>query len=224
MNRSYISFLIITAIIFFSCKKEISAIKPEIKSITESVYASGIVKSNDQYNIFSSINGVVKQILVKEGDFIRKGDPIMIIQNQTAMLNTENAELSAEYNTYIRNEDKLLQIQKEIELAKRKLKSDSLLMTRQNNLWAQGIGTKTEQEQRELTYQNAKTTYENLKIKYRDVNKQLKYASTQSKKNLQISKSMLSDFTIKSELTGRVYSLAKEVGEMVSFYIGVATG
>ena len=27
---------------------------------------------------------------------------------------------------------------------------------------------------------------------------------------------MLSDFTIKSELTGRVYSLAKEVGEMVS--------
>lgn len=106
----------------------------------------------------------------------------MIIQNQTAMLNTENAELSAEYNTYIRNEDKLLQIQKEIELAKRKLKSDSLLMTRQNNLWAQGIGTKTEQEQRELTYQNAKTTYENLKIKYRDVNKQLKYASTQSKR------------------------------------------
>ncbi len=216
MNRFYISFLIITAIIFFSCKKEISAIKPELKSITESVYASGIVKSSNQYNIFSSINGVVKQILVKEGDFIRKGDPIMIIQNQTAMLNTENAELSAQYNTYIRNEDKLLQIQKEIELAIRKLKSDSLLMTRQNNLWAQGIGTKTEQEQRELTYQNAKTTYENLKIKYRDVNKQLKYASTQSKKNLQISKSMLSDFTIKSELTGRVYSLSKEVGEMVS--------
>lgn len=27
---------------------------------------------------------------------------------------------------------------------------------------------------------------------------------------------MLSDFTIKSELTGRVYSIAKEVGEMVS--------
>lgn len=199
-----------------SCKKEVPSIKPELKSITESVYASGIVKSSNQYNIFSSVNGVIKTILVKEGDVIRKGDPIMIIQNLTAILNAENVKLSADYNMYERNEEKLLQIQKEIEFANRKLKSDSLLMSRQNNLWAQGIGTKTEQEQRELTYLNAKTTYENLKIKYRDVKKQLKYASTQSKNNLQISKSTLSDFTIKSELNGRVYSITKEVGEMVS--------
>jgi HlyD family secretion protein len=216
MARFYTFIFLFFASLTPSCKKEIPSIKPELKSITASVYASGIVKSRNQYNIFSSVNGVIKTILVKEGDVIRKGDPIMIIQNLTAMLNTENVRLSADYNMYERNEDKLLQIQKEIELANRKLKSDSLLMSRQNNLWAQGIGTKTEQEQRELTYQNAKTTYENLKIKYRDVKKQLKYASTQSKNNLQISKSTLGDFTIKSELNGRVYSITKEIGEMVS--------
>ncbi len=191
-------------------------IKPEIQSVTESVYASGFIKSKGQYNVFGTVNGVIKDILVKEGDLVKKGDPIMIIQNQTAFLNSENAMLNAQYNDYTRNEDKLVQIQKDIELAGRKLKSDSLLMVRQNTLWNQGIGTKTEQEQRELSFQNTKTSLENLKLKLNDAQKQLKFSSAQSRKNLQITQSLLSDYTVKSEVSGRVYAVMKEIGEMVT--------
>ena len=42
-------FLFISAL--FSCKNNQEKIKPEIKSITESVYASGIIKSKDQYQV-----------------------------------------------------------------------------------------------------------------------------------------------------------------------------
>ena len=203
-------------ILNFSCKKEVLSIKPQIKSITESVYASGIVKSKSQYNIYSTSSGIIKKIFVKEGDIVKKGEPLMIIQNQSVLLNRENAELGVQYNEYSKNEDKLTQIQKEISLAKNKLKADSLLMVRQNNLWSQGIGTKTEQEQRELSYQNAKTYYENLKLKLNEVSRQLKFASAQSKKNLQITNALLDDYTVRSEITGKVYSLLKEAGEIVS--------
>ncbi|MBC7884000.1 MAG: HlyD family efflux transporter periplasmic adaptor subunit [Saprospiraceae bacterium] len=210
-----ICFLIFTCLLL-SCKKEIPSIKPEIKSITESVYASGIIKSDRQYNVFPKSNGVVKEFFVNEGDILLKGAPIMSIQNQTASLNSENATLNASYFDYTRNVDKLNQIKKDIEFAKRKLKSDSLGMARQNQLWLQGIGTKTEQEQRELAFQNTRTGLENLYIKLSETQKQLKFSDKQSKINQQISNAILSDYTVKSEIDGRVYSLLKEVGEMVN--------
>ncbi|MBK9735401.1 MAG: HlyD family efflux transporter periplasmic adaptor subunit [Saprospiraceae bacterium] len=199
----------------FSCKKEIPFITPEIKSITESVYASGIVKSDRQYNIFSASSGVIKKVLVKVGDVVEKGSPIIIIQNQTAQFNAENASIYAQYNAYSKNDDKLAQIKQDIQFVRIKLSSDSLFLSRQNKLWSQGIGTKTELEQRELTYQNTKTNLESLKMKLRDTQRQLKFAEAQSKKNLQISQALLQDFTVRSEIPGRIYAISKEVGEFV---------
>ncbi|MGB4959674.1 MAG: biotin/lipoyl-binding protein, partial [Saprospiraceae bacterium] len=137
-------------ILLISCKKEIPSITPQILDITESVYASGIIKSNNQYSVYATSSGIVTEIFVKVGDKIKKGDPLIKIQNQTALLNFENALLNAQYNDYNRNFEKVEQIRKEIEIAKLKVKSDSLLRKRQDNLWSQGIGTKVEQEQRVL--------------------------------------------------------------------------
>ena len=46
--------------------------------------------------------------------------------------------------------------------------------------------------------------------------KQLKFNAQQSKNNLAISKENESDFTIRSEINGKVYSIYKETGEMVN--------
>ena len=199
-----------------SCKKEVPHITPTLKSIVESVYASGMVKSTHQYQAFGTVSGNIKTIFVKEGDIIKKGSPIMVIQNTSALLNTENAALSANYNEYNSNQDKLRLIEKEHQLARIKLHADSLMMVRQNALWAQGIGTKMEQEQRELTYQNARANLESANLRYKDLKRQLKYLSDQSKKNLKISQNNLSEYVVKSDINGRVYDILKETGEMVN--------
>ena len=83
------------AMLIVSCKSKQEKLQPVKEKITESVYASGIIKSKNQYQVFSSLNGLVSVIHVAEGDVVKKGDPVISLTNTTAQLNTENAAISA---------------------------------------------------------------------------------------------------------------------------------
>jgi hypothetical protein len=58
MNKPFL-YLSITSILLYSCKKKQEHISPIEEKITESVYASGVVKSNHQYQVFSTTNGII---------------------------------------------------------------------------------------------------------------------------------------------------------------------
>jgi HlyD family secretion protein len=201
---------------FLSCKKEQQHTQVSVETITESVYASGIIKSKNQYQVFSTVNGLIQRLYVSEGDKVKVGDPLFQVLNKTAQLNTDNARLAADFADVAANSDKLNELKINIDFAKSKKTSDSLLLERQRNLWVQQIGSQNEFEQRELAYKNAATAYNALLLRYNDLKRQLDFADKQSKKALQISSTMTGDYIIRSDITGKVYSLLKEKGEMVN--------
>lgn len=210
------------AISLFSCKNKTESIKPTISKISESVYASGIIKSKDQYQAFATVNGIIENIFVKEGDTVKVGTPILSISNEAQKLSKENAELAAQFSDFNANQGKLNEAKLFIDLSRNKMKNDSLLYFRQKELWQQQVGTKVELEQRELAYQNSKTAYYSANVKYDDLKRQLDFTSSQSKKNLAISSRQEGDFTLKSEVNGRVYSLLKNKGEIVGLQTPLA--
>jgi HlyD family secretion protein len=196
---------------------------PIVQNITESVYASGIVKSKNQYQVFSSVNGIIQQVHVKEGDVVQKGDAIITLVNEASKLNAENAQLAALYASVPQNVDKLNELKVNIDLAKTKMQTDSALLQRQRNLWTQAIGSRYDLDQRELAFSNSLSAYKAALLRYNDLKKQLDFSAKQSRKNLQISNVLSSDFTIKAKRFGRVYTLLlKEPGEMVNTQTPVA--
>lgn len=199
-----------------SCKDKREKTKPVVEKISESVYASGIIKSKNQYQVFSTVNGLVKDILLMEGDIVKNGDVIMVIQNETSGLNVENARLAAEFADINSNADKLNELKLAIDLAGMKMKNDSMLAVRQRNLWSASIGTLNDLEQRELAYKNSSGSYQSQLLRYNDLKRQLNLASEQSKRNLQISRSIENDYQIKSGTNGKVYNILKEKGELVT--------
>ena len=209
-------------IIFFSCKQKQEKTKPVTENITESIYAAGIIKTKNQYQVFSTVNGLIQQILVTEGDIVKKGDPLIRILNETSQLNADNAKLSADYAAVNANRDKLNELKINIDLAKSKKDNDLLLLQRQRNLWSQDIGSKNELDQKELAYKNSSNSYEASILRHNELKRQLSFSEQQSQKNLQISVSIAKDFTIKSETNGKVYSILKEPGEMVNSQSPVA--
>ncbi|MDB5277508.1 MAG: HlyD family efflux transporter periplasmic adaptor subunit [Ferruginibacter sp.] len=217
-----IFFLSFAATLITSCKDRTEKTSPVVQNITESVYASGIIKTKNQYQVFSTVNGLIKKILVTEGDMVKKGDPLMIVQNETARLNIDNAKLAADYASVSANQDKLDELKLNTELAKNKLDNDELQLQRQRNLWSQGIGTKNELEQRELAFKTSGNNYEAAVLRLNELKKQLNFAAQQSQKNLQISNSIAGDFIIKSEISGKVYNVLKETGETVNIQSPVA--
>jgi len=154
--------------------------------------------------------------MVKEGDVVKKGDPLIVLVNEASKLNVENAKLAADYADVNSNRDRLNELNINIDLARSKMSNDSLLAVRQQSLWSQQIGTRVELEQRELAYKNSKTAFEASVLRYNDLKKQLNFSSLQSHKNFEISNTLARDYTIKSEVNGRVYSILKEQGEIVS--------
>jgi HlyD family secretion protein len=207
---------------FVSCKTKTESIKPEVASVSESIYASGTIKSKNQYEAYSTVNGIISNILVSEGDSVKVGTPILTISNEAQKLSKENAELAAQFADFAANKGKLDEAKLFVELSRNKMKLDSSLLSRQQSLWRQQIGTKTELEQRELAYQNSKTSYYSSVAKYNDLKRQLSFTSSQSQKNLQISSKQERDFTLKSEIDGIVYSLQKKQGELVGLQTPLA--
>lgn len=215
-------YLLSLLLLLFSCKSKKETIKPEVSSITESVYASGIIKSKNQYQVFPSVSGIVDSVLVTEGDSVNSGSIILIISGKAQKLNKELAQLSAAYADAEANKGKLNDLSMLRELAKNKMQNDSLLYFRQKNLWDKQIGSKSELEQRQLAYLNSKTAYNSAQVKYEDLKRQLEFNSEQSKKNLQLSGVLENDYSVESDIKGIVYSVLKSKGEIAGPQTSVA--
>ena len=209
-------FFIFMIFIAASCQRGSEKINPTIENISESVYASGVVKSKNQYQVFSTVNGLIQQILVSEGDTVRKGEPLMKVLNESSKLNTYNAQLAANNADLYANKDKLSEAKVTIGIALSKMKDDSLLLARQRILWSQGIGSRVDFEQKQLTYKNSVANYQVARLHYSELNRQLEFASKQSKTNLMISALQTGDYFIKAEADGRVYKIFKEQGEFAN--------
>lgn len=207
---------------FFSCEKQPEKTQPSLERITESVYASGIIKSKNQYQVFATLGGLIQNVLVREGDLVKKGDALFVIKNESSRLNAENAKLSADFAELNTKGDRLNELKGLVETARVKLLNDSILLQRQRGLWAQQIGSKVELEQRELAYTNAVSNYESAILRFKDLQKQLQFAAGQAQKLLSISKNIAQDYIIRSQTDGRVYSIAKELGEIVGTQSPVA--
>jgi len=208
----------ILVLLFLSngCGKKQPKLKASIQKITESVYASGVIKSEQQYQAFPQVSGIIKNIFVKEGDSVAVGTKLFYISNETNQLNRQNAELNAYYNKLESNQNKIQDALLVVNFTQNKLTIDSSLWVRQQNLWQQNIGSRLELEQKELAYQNSKTNHQSAILKYKDLKKQLSFAEEQSANGLRISSKLENDYFVKSEISGMVYSLPIKVGEMVN--------
>jgi len=215
--RYYLLIIVFLTIIFCSsCKNKTESINPTEEKITESVYASGIVKSENQYQVYSTVSGLINTIFVTEGELVKKDQPILSVTNQSSKLIAENAKLALQNAGVNANQDKLNELKANIDFAGIKMKNDSNLLERQRNLWKVNVGSKDQLEQRELAYKNSTATYLSAKARYNDLQRQIKFAEEQSRNNLKISNSLEGDYTIKSESDGKVYNILKEKGELVT--------
>jgi len=218
----FIVHLAFLLLLMVSCNKKQEQTTPIEEKITASVYASGMIKTLNQYQVFSTVNGLVAEKFITEGDIVKKGSPLLRISNSTVQLNEDNAKISADYALMQSNLEKLNELQTNIDLAQAKMDNDALLLQRQKNLWKEQIGTQNEVEQRELALKSSSGTYEAAKLKYKQLQKQINFQEKQSQKTLQISRNIVGDYIVKSEVDGKVYNILKEKGEMVNAQTAIA--
>lgn len=176
----------------------------------------------DQYEAFTLASGPIQEIFVKEGDTVEIGTPILAVFSEREKLSRESAELARSFADQQANQSRIRDLELSIELAKSKMKNDSLLYERQKNLWSKGIGSAVELEQRQLAYQSSKSSYDSYLLRYRELKREVEFNSKSASKTLDISKVLESEYVLKSKIKGKVYAILKEKGEMVTAQIPLA--
>jgi multidrug resistance efflux pump len=137
---------------------------------------------------------------------------------QNAKIAFQQAQLNAGKNSSI-----LGGIQDQILTAKLKLANDKLNYERQQALWNKNIGSKSQLDAQKLMYETSATQVKMLQDNYRRTATELNTALSQATVQYQSAAASSSDFKIVSKQNGKVYSLAKNNGEIITQQMPVAT-
>ncbi len=213
------AFTFFSILFVISCsKKDNGEIQPTKGSITESVYASGVVKSENQYTVFATVSGVLQKINVTAGQAVTTGQPLFQIESDKAALSTENArlayQLSNENSRYI--QDKIAEMETKVEAAKDKLALDQSVYNRNKNIKQYNIISEVEYERVELAYKNSKSNYEAALKQLSQLKLQLQNEQSKSNINLKINEKSQSDFTVKSAINGELFDVLVKEGTLVN--------
>lgn len=212
--------LVGVSLIFFAiaCKQEEGVITPTVGNITESVYASGVVKAAGQYQVYPVVNGQVVAILVHEGDTVKAGQALLHIDDRASSLSTVNAyaQLSLLERNVREDGPVLSQLRASVVQAKDKLALDSLNYQRQKALWDQKVGSRNDLDQRELSYTTSRSAYDRASKALLENRESLRTQLQVARNNLAISSAGNDDRTPRSLIDGIVYDLMIEPGELAT--------
>jgi multidrug efflux pump subunit AcrA (membrane-fusion protein) len=210
--------LLAVLFLVLSCSKNSEGIKPTVGTVTEGVYASGIIKADDQYTVYSTVNGILQKIKVAAGQSINQGQLLFELESEKAELNTENArlayQLSQGNSRYIK--DKISEMELKVQAAKDKLTLDESIYNRNKKIRSlEGI-SEVDFEGVELAFKSSKLNYESAKKQLAQLKAQLKNDQDRNSINLKYSQNTQSDFSIKSALAGQLYDILVDEGTLVT--------
>ena len=112
--------------------------------------------------------------------------------------------------------EKLRQMQLNVKLSREQYLLDSGLYERQKTLWNQNIGSQIEFEQRRIAFINSKNFYQTQLLQLVQLRTQLKNDLKTTEVNYSINREMQSDYLVRSNISGKVFDIIPDKGELVT--------
>ena len=216
--KSIILFYLLIFSVVSCSKKSTEETKPTLGDVTESVYASGVIKAEGQYTVYATVNGTIQKVNVIAGQSITKGQSLFELESDKAELNTENArlayQLSLEGSRYI--QDKIAEMEMKVQSAKDKLTLDESIYNRNKVIKNQGGISEVDFERVELAFKSSKINHEASKKQLAQLKAQLRNDQSKNSVNLRINQKSQSDFSVKSAFSGRLFDVLVKEGTLVT--------
>jgi HlyD family secretion protein len=211
------SLLAIFIISLASCNRTPKGEKPQVKPLIEAVYASGFVVAKDQYEIFTQVEGTLADKLVHDGDLVRKGDPLFVLESgmQSARYNIAKETFDVAQQNSGSDSPILRELRAVVAAAKSKVQFDSMNDVRYSNLWKEKATSKADFDRIKLLYENSRNEYALQTSRLERVRNQVDLDWQHAKNQLVIASMESGRYIVRSETDGAVLLTLKEAGELV---------
>lgn len=215
--KSFKSKFLVLLVFLAACKPDHALIAPEVKPLLEGVYASGFVVSMNEYQVIAQAEGYLKEKLVKEGDSVKIGQSLFILES--VQQQSRNKLAQENYGVALKNyqEDSpvLNELKSVVESAKSKLAYDSLNYVRYGNLIKNNATSRAEFDRMKLLYENSKNEYRLQQSRYEKALNQVYIEFQNARSQQQIAQDESERYIVRSQVNGKVFNTMKEKGELV---------
>jgi HlyD family secretion protein len=180
----------------------------------EAVYASGFVVSDQEYQVFSQADGTLKQVVVKEGELVKKGQPLLIVES--VQQGTRYTMAKEAYQQAVLNKTPVMaELEATLQSARSKMQFDSINFVRYANLLKSNATARVEYDRAEIQYKNSRNDFLAVKNRLIKTQNDLDLAIQNSYNQLKISEEESGNYILRSDIDGMVFKITKEQGELV---------
>ncbi|WP_028950680.1 efflux RND transporter periplasmic adaptor subunit [Sulfurihydrogenibium subterraneum] len=210
--------LLLTGLFFYKKNNSYQTYKVEKRQVVKSIYASGYIDTSDLVVVKSEVSGYVEKLYVKEGDTVKKGQPIAKISNQTIFENIKDIDyqISSIKEKLLENSAFQKENQAQIEIKKQVYENAKKIYERRKALFEKGLISKEQFDEvsknLEVAEKDYKKQVEFYKDTIQDLNFQLKSLSAK-KSSLE---KELDKYIVKSPTDGKVLRKFLNVGDYVN--------
>ncbi|HNV28540.1 MAG TPA: efflux RND transporter periplasmic adaptor subunit [Cyclobacteriaceae bacterium] len=205
---------ILLILILSGCSKSTRTIQPSVKPLMEAVYASGFVVSEQEYQVFSQADGTLKQVVVKEGEEVKRGQPIVIVES--VQQSTRYTMAKESYEQAVKNKVPVMaELDATLQSARSKMQFDSINFVRYGNLLRSNATSRVDYDRAEIQYKNSRNDFLTIKNRLIKTQNDLDLAIQNSYNQLKISEEESANYILRSDIDGMVFKIMKEKGELV---------
>jgi len=200
-----------------ACSNKSTETKPIRKSITETVFASGVLVPENQYNLTAQSEGNLVKLTFDEGDIVKAGDVLAVIDNKQNDFNAQSAKalLSIADLNASPKAPALKQAETNIQLAKVKLNQDDVQYQRYKKLFDENSVSKLDYENAGIALENSKANLKSLQENYDLLKQQAEQQLIIQKSQTGINSFLRGNNEISAVVGGKVYKKQKQLGDYV---------
>ncbi len=201
---------------FVGCNHKEST-QPMKKNIVEAVFASGNIITENQYIVTSQADGYLSKSFFTEGDSVKAGQILFLIENEAQPEQLVNAEANYQYavSNVGSNSPVLESLLAQRNQVKNKLATDSLNFIRYQKLVLSGAVSQVDYEKAKVTYENSKQDLVSINNQISDTQNKLELEVSRNKANLASQQNTSSFYEIRAEVDGVIFQVLKKQGELV---------
>jgi multidrug efflux pump subunit AcrA (membrane-fusion protein) len=212
-----ISALFAAILLWGSCSQNSKETKPVRKNITETVFASGVLVPEANYNLTAQNEGYLIGLNFIEGDTFKAGKILAVIENKQNTINASGAAelLGIAHINAAPDAPALRQAEANMNLARKKLDEDELQAERYKKLYDSKSVSKLEYENSTLALENSKAAFLVQQENVRQMKLQSEQQLILQKTQTDVNGVLKNQNEIKAVVGGKVYKKLKEVGDYV---------
>nr|WKN35715.1 HlyD family efflux transporter periplasmic adaptor subunit [Tunicatimonas sp. TK19036] len=209
---------LISTITLSRCGDSVETTQPQTKRLTAAVYASGTLLPEQEYQVFSTVDGYLQEAYVKEGDTVRQGQPLFYVSNQVREVQEQGANAVVERTlpTVAENAPIYQELEGRIEVARIKMEQDKLQHERYQRLLAEKAISQSTYEKYYLQYQSSLKDYQNLQRQYEQQQLSGQLQLQQARNQLLVNQAQQSVGRLKSFVDGIVYDIYRKPGGLIT--------